>query len=198
MNASPGGARAVTAVGEVHFTVIRSHVYGGNRSANCFYRCRIVDSYFHGQDTDPTGTWHESGIRMGQKAVIRGNTIACDAPNVPPDAGCSAPLTGYGDFAPVRDNLIDGNLFKATRGGTCAYGGSSRGKPYSAAARNIRFTNNVFQRGRTTSLWILGADHGLRSRGARQRVAGKRVAGRRHRPSLSPRSPLQSGKSPTR
>ena len=149
VNASPGGARPVTGVGEVHFKVIRSHVYGGNRSANCAYDCRITASYFHGQDTDRSGTWHESGIRMGEKSVIRGNTIACDAPNVPPDAGCSAALTGYGDFGPVRDNLIDGNLFKATPGGTCAFGGSSAGKPYSGGARNVRFTNNVFQRGRT-------------------------------------------------
>ena len=111
--------------------------------------CTIIGSYFHGQDTDRSGTWHESGIRMGEKSVIHGNTIACDAPNVPPDAGCSAPLTGYGDFGPVQDNVIDGNLFKATPGGTCAYGGSSGGKPFSNAAREIRFTNNVFERGRS-------------------------------------------------
>jgi hypothetical protein len=149
VDASPGDARQVTAVGEVHFRVIRSHVYGGNRSANCWYVCKIIGSYVHGQDTDRSGTWHESGIRMGEKSVIRGNTIACDAPNVPPDAGCSAPLTGYGDFGPVQDNVIDGNLFKATTGGTCAYGGSSGGKPFSNAAREIRFTNNVFERGKS-------------------------------------------------
>ena len=149
VNASPRGARQVTAVGEVHFTVIRSNVYGGNRGGDCWYVCRIVSSYFHGQDTDRSGNWHESGIRMGEKSVIRGNTIACDAPDVPPDAGCSAPLTGYGDFGPVQDNLIERNLFKATPGGTCAYGGSTAGKPYSGAARAIRFTGNVFERGKS-------------------------------------------------
>jgi hypothetical protein len=149
VDASPRGPRQVTAVGEVNFTVIRSHVFGGNRGANCWYACTIVGSYVHGQDTDPSGTWHESGIRMGERAVIRANTIACDAPDVPPDGGCSAPLTGYGDFGPVRDNVIDGNLFKATTGGACAYGGSSRGKPFSNAASGIRFANNVFERGKT-------------------------------------------------
>jgi hypothetical protein len=149
VDASPDGARQVTAVGEVDFAVIRSHVYGGDRGANCWYVCKIIGSYFHGQDTDASGTWHESGIRMGEKSVIRGNTIACDAPIVPPDAGCSAPLTGYGDFGPVQDNVIDGNFFKATTGGTCAYGGSSRGKPFSDSARDIRFTDNVFERGRS-------------------------------------------------
>ena len=148
VNASPGGARQVTAVGEVRFKLIRSNVYGGNRGANCWYVCRITGSYVHGQDADRTGSWHESGIRVGARAVLRGNTIACDAPDVPPDAGCSADLTAYGDFAPVHDNLIDGNLFKATPGGTCAFGGSTAGKPYGDAAHNILFIDNVFERGR--------------------------------------------------
>jgi hypothetical protein len=88
---------------------------------------------------------------VGTRAVLRGNTIVCDAPDapdVPPDAGCSADLTGYGDFAPVRDNVIDGNLFKAAPGGTCAFGGATAGKPDGDAARNIRFSDNVFERGR--------------------------------------------------
>ena len=114
---------------------------------HCYRNCTIEDSYVHDQMEDPSGVYHESGIRMGQNAVIRHNTISCDAPNFPPDAGCSAPLTGYGDFAPVRNNLIEANLFVATTGGTCAYGGSTLGKPYSAQTRDIRFVNNTFQRG---------------------------------------------------
>jgi hypothetical protein len=84
---------------------------------------------------------------MGEKATIRHNTILCDAPDVPPDAGCSADLTGYGDFGPVQNNLIEANLFKSTTGGFCAYGGSSGGKPYSDAANNIIFKDNVFEHG---------------------------------------------------
>jgi hypothetical protein len=136
-----------TGVGAVNFTAIRVHVTGGNRSMNCWHDCLIRDSYVHGQFRDSGGTYHESGIRMGQNAVIRHNTILCDAPNVPPDAGCSADLTGYGDFGPVQNNTIDNNLFKATTGGTCAYGGSSGGKPYSNQTNNIKFTNNVFEHG---------------------------------------------------
>ena len=83
---------------------------------------------------------------MGQNATIRHNTIACDAPDVPPDAGCSAGLTGYGDFGPVRNNLIDNNYFVATTGGFCAYGGSSPGKPYSNQTSGIVFRNNVFEK----------------------------------------------------
>lgn len=149
VDASPGGSRMVTVVGEERFRVVRSEILGGNRSINCWDRCTVKRSWVHGQDVDPTGVTHESGIRMGTRGRFVANKIACDAPDVPPDAGCSAPLTGYGDFGPVRDNLVLGNLFVATTGGTCAYGGSSGGKPYSASAQRIRFVDNRFQRGRT-------------------------------------------------
>jgi hypothetical protein len=101
----------------------------------------------HGQYTDLRGIDHESGIRMGAGSVLRNNTIGCTAEDVPPDAGCSAAITGYGDFAIVQKNDIDGNLILAGSGGYCAYGGSTAGKPYSAGVNNIKFTNNVWQRG---------------------------------------------------
>lgn len=136
-----------TGIGNARFTVTRVEVTGGNRSVNCFLSCTIQDSYVHGQFKDYTGRAHESGIRMGSYSVIRHNTIACDAPDVAPDAGCSAALTGYGDTAAVRNNTIDGNLFVAGSGGYCAYGGSTAGKPFSSGTRDIRFTNNVWERG---------------------------------------------------
>ena len=141
------GSRQVTGLGAVHFTATRILITGGNRSAHCYNACSITDSYVHGQFTDSSGSIHESGIRMGQSATIRHNTISCDAPDVAPDGGCSAPLTGYGDFAIVQNNTIDRNLFIATTGGFCAYGGSSAGKPYSSQANHIIYTNNIFQRG---------------------------------------------------
>jgi len=141
------GARMGTGIGDAYFTATRVHVTGGNRSINCFLNCTVEASYVHGQFRDSTGKAHESGIRMGSNSVIRGNTIACDAPDVPPDAGCSAALTGYGDYAVVQNNTIDRNLFIAGSGGYCTYGGSSPGKPYSSGTNNIRFTNNVWQRG---------------------------------------------------
>lgn len=140
------GNRGGTGIGNVGFTALRVEVTGGNRSINCWRDCTVRDSYVHGQFTDLSGVAHESGIRMGSGSVISHNTITCDAPDVPPDAGCSAGLTGYGDFAPVEDNLIERNMFLATTGGTCAYGGSSAGKTYSEGTNNIRFIGNVFQR----------------------------------------------------
>jgi hypothetical protein len=141
------GSATETGIGEVRFTATRVEVTGGNRSVNCYIDCSVIDSYVHAQGRDNTGRAHASGIRMGSGSVIRGNTIACEAPDVAPDAGCSAALTGYGDFAVVRNNIIDGNLFLAGSGGYCSYGGSTTGKPFSSGVRDIRFTNNVWQRG---------------------------------------------------
>lgn len=145
------GDRAGTGIGAVNFSALRVHVRGGNRSIHCWHDCTVTDSYTHGQFTDPSGTFHESAMRMGQSATFRHNTVICDAPDVPPDGGCSADLTGYGDFGPVQNNLIDRNLFGATTGGYCTYGGSSQGKPYSDQTNHIVFTGNVWQRGKRAS-----------------------------------------------
>jgi hypothetical protein len=65
--------------------------------------------------------------------------------------GCSADLTGYPDFAPIKNNTIRRNLFLASPTDSfCAYGGATSGKPFSSDptnATNQVFTENVFQRG---------------------------------------------------
>jgi hypothetical protein len=137
-----------TAISQNNFTAVRVETKGGIRGVWCEYNCSVSDSFIHGQARDSLGHAHESGIRMGDGSTIRGNSIRCDAPDVAPDAGCSADLTGYGDFAPIRNNLIERNLFLATSGGACAYGGSSGddgAKPYGNQAANITFKDNVFQ-----------------------------------------------------
>lgn len=141
------GEQTGTGIGDVNFTATRVEVTGGNRSINCFRNCTVEGSYVHGQYRDASGRDHESGIRMGSNGVIRGNTIVCDAPWVMAGAGCSAALTGYGDFATVEKNTVDGNYFRADSGGYCVYGGSSPDKPYSSGVNNIKFTNNVWERG---------------------------------------------------
>ncbi|WP_405218125.1 hypothetical protein [Agrococcus sp. Ld7] len=150
---------AGTGVGDVNFTLTRVEVTGGSRSVNCAADCTVQDSYLHGQYTDYRGIDHESAIRMGANSTIRHNTITCDAAPVPPDAGCSAALTGYGDFGVVQNNSIDDNLIDGGPDGSmgyCAYGGSTPGKPYSEGVNNIRFTNNIFMRGPNGNCGIWG------------------------------------------
>ncbi|WP_157674120.1 hypothetical protein [Agrococcus carbonis] len=136
-----------TGIGDAHFTATRVEVVGGNRSINCYSDCTVRHSYVHGQLHDASGTHHESGIRVNHESTVIGSTIACDAPDVPPDAGCSAALTGYPDFDPMHDVTIDGNLIRAGSGGYCAYGGGTEGKAFSGHTRDMRFTDNVWERG---------------------------------------------------
>ena len=141
------GNQAGTGIGDANFTATRVNVTGGNRSINCYANCTVQDSYVAGQFTDKTGVYHESGIRYNTNSHLIHNTIACTAPDVAPDAGCSAAITGYPDFDPVTNDVIQDNLILAGSGGYCSYGGSTGGKPYSGHTANITFTGNVWQRG---------------------------------------------------
>lgn len=146
-----------TGIGDAWFTATRVEVTGGTRSINCYAYCTVQDSYVHGQLHDKTGVHHESGIRINTNSHLIHNTIACDAPDFPPDAGCSAAISGYPDFDPVQNNIVDNNLIIAGSGGYCSYGGSTTGKPYSGQTKFIKFTNNVYQKGKSGKCGFWGA-----------------------------------------
>jgi len=145
------GNRLATGIASGGFTALRVEVTGGNRGILCALNCTVQDSWIHG--TYVESDWHASAVRAEVNSTIRHNTLACDwLIPTPLDGGCSADLTGYPDFAAPHDWTIDNNLFLANPTGAafCAYGGSSPGKPYSndpMTGVNIKFTNNVFQRG---------------------------------------------------
>ncbi len=138
-----------------NFTILRTEIININRAAYCDSNCLIQDSYFHGTNLwpDVSNLVHASSVRMEQGLTLRHNSIHCSftGPFINGEIGCSADLTGYPDFAPIKNNTVDGNLFVASPGsGYCAYGGATAGKPYSGDptnATNQKFTNNVFQRG---------------------------------------------------
>ncbi len=137
-----------TLIGDSNFTAIRVETSGGNRGIYCDGPCTIRDSWVHGQNI--VGDAHASGIRMSQNGTILHNSISCDGIRTPQGGGCSAGLTGYGDFEPVTNNLIQRNLFVPATSTVCAYGGASGdngSKPYGALSGSIRFIENVFQRG---------------------------------------------------
>jgi len=147
-----------TGISTANFSVARVEVTGGNRGILCNNACDVRDSYIHG--TQVIEDWHASAVRMQTHLTLVHNTLVCDAPQVPPRGGlergsCSASLTGYGDWEPgVQDNLIQGNYFAATQyAAYCAYGGSSTGKPYTDATRNIVFRDNVFAKAGDCALY---------------------------------------------
>jgi hypothetical protein len=138
-----------------NFTILRTEIINTNRAAYCASNCLIQDSYFHGTNLwpDASNMAHASSVREEQGLTLRHNSLHCSftGPFNNDEIGCSADLTGYPDFAPVKNNTVDANLFVASSGsGFCAYGGATGGKPYSGDptnATNQKFTNNVFQRG---------------------------------------------------
>lgn len=142
-SSAAGATNGATGIGKSNFTALRDNVHGGIRAIWCEYSCAVRDSYLHGQLTDQAGHAHESGTRIGDGSTLTHNSIVCDAPNVAPDAGCSADVTGYGDFATIQNDTLSNNLFMATTGGTCVYGGSTAGKPF-PNANHIVFEANVF------------------------------------------------------
>lgn len=156
-----------TVVGEARFTLLRVEITGGSRSVNCNDTCDVRDSYIHGQYKDLRGIDHESGVRQDGHGTFVHNTIACDAvavpnPNGGEGSGCSAAVTGYGDFGTVNNNTFDNNLISSGQSDNgqpassyCIYGGSTPGKPY-PNANNIRFTNNILMRGSNGMCGIYG------------------------------------------
>ena len=139
-----------------NFTAIRVEAVRGISGGFCEVNCELRDSWIHGQDRDEGGHAHESGFRMENRTHVVHSSIACDAPSVAPDAGCSADLTGYGDFATIQNNLIERNLFLPTTGGFCAYGGSTSSKPFSNGNNNV-FRENIFKRGPSGKCGVYGA-----------------------------------------
>ena len=143
-----------------HFTAARVELRRGYSGAWCEYYCMISDSWIHTGDTDEGGTAHESGVRQGSGTTSRAqsfihNTIRCEAEIVAPDGGCSADVTGYGQFDTIQNNYLYRNLLEATPSGSyCAYGGSTA-TTYPDGANN-EWRSNVFQRGPNGNCGVYG------------------------------------------
>ena len=156
-----GSNAEANGIGEANFVATRVEVTGGNRGVYCRFNCTLRDSWVHGTNISATSNAHASAVRQSQGARIIHNRLHCSAQDTSQGGGCSADLTGYGDFEPVANNLVQNNFFVATPGGACAYGGSSGddgSKPFGNQAHDIRFVDNVFDRGPI-------GDHGTRNCG---------------------------------
>jgi hypothetical protein len=153
-------------VGYKNYTIIRTEIINTNRAAYCESTCTIQDSYFHGTNLwpDQTNLAHASSVRNEQNLTLCHNALGCDyrGPFPNGEIGCSADMSGYPDFAPIKNDTIDSNLFLSNNvgAGFCVYGGGTSGKPSSGDptnATNIVFQNNVFQRGANGKCGAYGA-----------------------------------------
>lgn len=136
------GSQAIDAftsgVGERNFTCRRCHIHHVGHGANIGDNVTIEDSYIH-DVVFANGSHNDSIVSNGgSNMVIRGNTLRIQ--NSP---GSSAALALYGDFEPIANVLVEGNLIDG--GGYCTYGGSVDGKPHPRAS-NVDYVNNSFGR----------------------------------------------------
>ena len=103
-------------------------------------------------------------MREEQSLTLRHNSLHCSytGPFVNGEIGCSADLTGYPDFAPIKNNTVDGNLFvaqlrAAASAPTAAAQRASRTPATRRTPPTSVFTNNVFQRGANGKCGAYGA-----------------------------------------
>ena len=137
----------------------RVEVTGGQHSVHCQDSCTIVDSWLHGQHNPDGGSYHTNAFLTngGTGMVLRHNTLHCDSILNSTDGGCTADVSLFGDFEPVTDVLVEGNLLKANNSSIsyCAYGGYQPSKRYPNSTQ-IRYLDNTFERGANGKCGVYG------------------------------------------
>ena len=155
-----GGDWSDGAVWGDNITAVRVDITGGQHSVHCGDNCTVTDSWLHDQYNPAGGSYHNNAFitNGGSNLVLRHNTLHCTAILNSTDGGCTADVSLFGDFGPVRNVTVDNNLLKANSSSIsyCAYGGHSPSKPYPVAT-GIVYTNNVFERGSNGKCGVYGA-----------------------------------------
>lgn len=114
------------------------YVHNVGRSSRLVNNGTVSNSYIIADRAGDSGSHRGAvGTNGGDNNAIVGNVLLCAS-----SRGCSAAIPMYGDFNPVTNMLVKGNLL-ATTGGYCAYGGSLSSKPYPEAS-NVDFIDNHF------------------------------------------------------
>ncbi|RIQ25269.1 hypothetical protein DY240_11215 [Jiangella rhizosphaerae] len=131
---------AKTVYGACPFTLRNSRIYDVGSAIRITNGATIEGNYIHANYYQEGSGTHRSGIGLngGADHVIANNTIECEGP------GCSGAFVMYGDFAQVRNVLVEHNLFNTT-GSYCTYAGSLDTKEF-PVAENVRYIDNQFGR----------------------------------------------------
>lgn len=104
------------------YVVLRSHLSGDTSGGWCWRSCLVEQSYIEGSGD------HTSAFRLQRDGVMRGNVLWCKRGIADTDGGCSSDLTSYADVIDgqqtvIDNNVLTGNLFKATPGWYCMRAG---------------------------------------------------------------------------
>ncbi|GIM65678.1 hypothetical protein Pve01_86470 [Planomonospora venezuelensis] len=152
------GATSTGGLWGYNITARRVDVTGGQHSFQCNNNCEVTDSWLHDQYNPNGGSYHNNAFisNGGSNMLVRGNTLHCTAVLNSTDGGCTADVSLFGDFDPIDNVTIDNNFLRANNSSIsyCAYGGDSDSKPYTGT--NVRFTNNVFERGPNRKCGVYG------------------------------------------
>lgn len=125
---------------ECPFTLSNSRIHEVGTGVRITGGATIVRNYISANHSIPGSGSHRAGIGLngGSGNVVTKNTIDCSG------TGCSGAMVMYGDFAQVRDVLIEGNLFNTT-GSYCTYAGSLESMNY-PRSKDVRYLSNFFGR----------------------------------------------------
>jgi hypothetical protein len=147
------------AVGLHRFTLKRVEVRGGQHSVQCEEDCVVVDSWLHAQALPAAAAWHNNAFisNGGSNMLISGSVLHCEPSLNSAGGGCTADLSLFGDFGPVSNVRVQGNLFHATAGGWCGSFGENPQKPFGSASSAIVVADNVFEHGSTGKCGAFGA-----------------------------------------
>lgn len=131
------------------FTCLRCNIHGVMQGVVMNKDITVQDSYIH--DPNYSTSTHKEAILSngGSGFVIKHNNLDYNQSST-----VSAALSLFGDFSPISNVSITGNLLNG--GGYCLYAGSVAGKAYPVAS-NVVVTNNTFGQARNGRCGSYGA-----------------------------------------
>ena len=166
-------------IGRNNIFVYRVNSHGGQAVIKCDSYCEAKDNWVHGMHLGLQYHYNAFGGNGTNQFVIDHNWASCgDWERVSSpggDAGCSAAIGFYGDFAPIQNIKINRNYLAGMRidssisnaqsrqPGYCLNPGYYPGKPYPAPS-NVSVTDNVFGRGDNGKCGVYGPTNSLNSR----------------------------------
>lgn len=130
------------------------NVHGGRGQPDCDGPCGLYNSYVH--DEVYSGATHmqafETNGDSGGPIVLSGNTFFCNPSGTATGGGgCAGDVSFFGDNSQISNTTVTGNLFMASTGqfGFCVYTGAEESSKAFPTGKNISWTNNTFQAGRS-------------------------------------------------
>lgn len=166
-------------IGRSNFFAYRVDSHGGEGVIKCDTHCEAADNWVHGMQLGGSYHYNAFGGNGTNDFRILHNYASCgdwaSVSNPSDDAGCSAVIGFYGDYAPIQNITIDRNYLASTfdmsaarlntQAGYCLNPGYYPGKPY-PDTHNLTVTNNVFARGGSGKCGVFGPTNSLNGIGA--------------------------------